>query len=87
MKTTESDSHYEALEKMSVKELLSKINAEDEKVARAVGGVLTQIEKLVSAIVPRMKSGGFISAPVRAAGWASWMPVSARQPSACLTGS
>lgn len=35
-KTTESDSHYDELEKMSTKELLTNINNEDKKVAIAV---------------------------------------------------
>ncbi|MBK9799779.1 MAG: N-acetylmuramic acid 6-phosphate etherase [Bacteroidetes bacterium] len=57
-KTTESDSKYAALEKMSVNELLLNINAEDKTVPHAVEKVIPQIEKLVTQIVERLKSGG-----------------------------
>jgi N-acetylmuramic acid 6-phosphate etherase len=58
MKTTESDSRYEGLEKMSVGELLQNINREDATVAGAVAKSLGQIETLINAIVPRMREGG-----------------------------
>jgi N-acetylmuramic acid 6-phosphate etherase len=57
-KTTESDSHYDGLEKMSVQELLTNINAEDKTVALSVEKALPQIEKLVSLIAKKMKNGG-----------------------------
>ena len=57
-KTTESDSHYVALETMSVKELLVNINSEDKSVPYAVEKVIPQVEKLVTQIVTRMKDGG-----------------------------
>ncbi|MBK9478176.1 MAG: N-acetylmuramic acid 6-phosphate etherase [Bacteroidetes bacterium] len=57
-KTTESDSKYAALEKMSVNELLLNINAEDKTVPHAVEKVIPKIEKLVTQIVERLKSGG-----------------------------
>jgi N-acetylmuramic acid 6-phosphate etherase len=58
MSVTESSSHYDALEQMSVKTLLSHINNEDKTVPLAVEKALPQIEALVEAIVPRMQAGG-----------------------------
>lgn len=55
---TESDSHYDHLEQMSVAELLTSINAEDKKVAVAVEKCLPEIERLVLRIVSRMDQGG-----------------------------
>jgi N-acetylmuramic acid 6-phosphate etherase len=57
-KTTESDSNYDALEKMSTTDLLININAEDKTVALSVEKQLSQIENLIDAIVPKMKKGG-----------------------------
>ncbi|PLK44194.1 N-acetylmuramic acid 6-phosphate etherase [Emticicia sp. TH156] len=57
---TESSSHYDNLEKMSVHELLININKEDKTVPDAVEKCIPQIEALVSQIVPRMKTGGRI---------------------------
>lgn len=57
---TESSSHYDNLEKMSVNELLVNINKEDKTVPNAVEKCIPQIEALVSQIVPRMKNGGRI---------------------------
>jgi len=57
-KTTEKDSHYRHLEKMSVIEILKNINQEDQKVAFSVEEQIEKIEKLVEAIVPRIKNGG-----------------------------
>lgn len=58
MSTTESSSHHQHLEKLSAKELLSRINKEDQTVPRAVELVLPKIEELVKAIVEKMKMGG-----------------------------
>ncbi|EDP96204.1 N-acetylmuramic acid 6-phosphate etherase [Kordia algicida OT-1] len=58
IKTTEQDSKYDHLEKMTVSELLTNINNEDKTVPFAVSKVIPQIEKLVSEIVIRMKNGG-----------------------------
>ena len=58
IKTTEQSSKYEALEKMSVADLLANINQEDQTVPLAVAKVLPQIEKLVQEIVAKMKLGG-----------------------------
>ena len=60
IKTTEQSSNYNHLEKMSVKELLSNINNEDQTVPNAVQKALPQIENLVNQIIPRMKIGGRI---------------------------
>lgn len=57
-KTTESDSHYNHLEKMSVKNLLLSINREDQTVPLAIAKVIPRIEKLVKIIVQQMKLGG-----------------------------
>ena len=57
-KTTESDSNYEALEKMSTADLLKNINREDKTVAHSVENQIPQIEKLVNVIVSKMKLGG-----------------------------
>ncbi|WP_298514986.1 N-acetylmuramic acid 6-phosphate etherase [uncultured Kordia sp.] len=58
IKTTEQDSKYNHLEKMSVSELLTNINNEDKTVPLAVEKAIPAIEKLVSEIVMRMKNGG-----------------------------
>ncbi len=55
---TESDSNYDALEKMSTADLLKNINREDKTVAQSVKDQIPQIEKLIDAIVPKMKNGG-----------------------------
>ena len=57
-KTTESDSNYDHLDKMDVKELLANINNEDKTVPLAVEKVIPEIEKLVVGIVEKMKQGG-----------------------------
>lgn len=58
IKVTEQDSPYRNLQKMSVSDLLENINSEDQRVPLAVQAVLPEIEKLVSAIVDRMLTGG-----------------------------
>lgn len=57
-KTTELASHYEALELMPVAEILQNINREDQTVPLAVERAIPQIEKVVTAIIPRMQAGG-----------------------------
>jgi len=57
-RTTEADSHYDALELMSVGALLQNINKEDQTVALSVERAIPQIEPLVQCIVERMKKGG-----------------------------
>lgn len=57
-KITEQESHYNNLEKMSLKEVLTSINKEDQSVPLAIERIIPQIEKLVEAIVDKMLSGG-----------------------------
>lgn len=57
-KTTEKDSNYNHLEKMSVNQLLTNINTEDKKVANAVETAIPQIETLITQVVKKIKSGG-----------------------------
>ncbi|MVZ61760.1 N-acetylmuramic acid 6-phosphate etherase [Sphingobacterium humi] len=56
--TTEKDSNYQNLDKMSVHEILSNINQEDKTVPLAVEQEIPRIEALVKVIVTRMKKGG-----------------------------
>jgi N-acetylmuramic acid 6-phosphate etherase len=58
LSTTESPSHYDNLEHMSVSELLTNMNKEDQTVPIAVSKVIPNIEKLVAQIVEKMKDGG-----------------------------
>lgn len=56
--TTESSSYYQDLEKMSVSQLLTAINQEDQTVPLAVAKAMPQIEALVNGVVAQMKKGG-----------------------------
>jgi N-acetylmuramic acid 6-phosphate etherase len=58
MTTTESSSHYNDLEKMSIRDLLENINREDQTVPVAIKKVLPQIEALVAEVVKKMSGGG-----------------------------
>ena len=58
IKTTEQASHFDNLEKMSVAEILSNINKEDQTVPFAVEKALPQIELLVTQIVAKLENGG-----------------------------
>ena len=58
MRTTEQDSHYSALDEMSVKELLEAMNHEDRLVPEAVGRAIPQITAVVEGITERMRRGG-----------------------------
>ena len=57
-KITEQPSLYRHLEKMSVEEILTNINREDQKVPLAVQPLIPKIVRLVDDIVDRMLSGG-----------------------------
>lgn len=57
-KVTEESSNYQNLDKMSTIELIENINREDKTVAFAVEQEKAKIEKLVDAIVDKMKVGG-----------------------------
>ncbi|HIX55340.1 MAG TPA: N-acetylmuramic acid 6-phosphate etherase [Candidatus Sphingobacterium stercoripullorum] len=56
--STEKESNYQDLDKMSVLEILENINKEDQTVAQSVNRAIGQIEKFVSATVEKMKQGG-----------------------------
>ncbi|MFT4612336.1 MAG: N-acetylmuramic acid 6-phosphate etherase [Psychroserpens sp.] len=58
IKTTEQDSNYNHLEKMTIPELLTNINTEDKSVPIAVEKAIPQIEQLVTQIVDQLKTGG-----------------------------
>ena len=58
VRVTEQTSHYRHLEKMTVAEILTNINKEDQTVPQAVAKVIPQIEKLVAAIADKMLAGG-----------------------------
>jgi len=57
-KTTELDSNYNHLEKMSTSDLLTYINNEDKTVALSVEKAIPQIELLSKIIVKKLKNGG-----------------------------
>ena len=57
-KTTERDSNYRHLEKMTTLELLQNINKEDKTVPNAVEKAIPQIQKLVDVVVDQMEAGG-----------------------------
>lgn len=58
IKTTEQDSKYNHLEKMSVSDLLKNINNEDKTVPLAVERSLPQIIALTEQIVNKLQNGG-----------------------------
>jgi N-acetylmuramic acid 6-phosphate etherase len=57
-RTTEKDSRYNDLEKMSIREILENINREDHTVPEAVAKALPQIEALATITAAKMKAGG-----------------------------
>ena len=57
-RTTESSSHYLALESMSTLDLLTNMNKEDKTVPIAIEKELAAIELFVNACYERMKNGG-----------------------------
>ena len=58
MNITEQTSPYNHLDRMTVNELLTNINREDQTVPLAVEKCIPQIERLVEGVVVRMKGGG-----------------------------
>ncbi len=56
--TTEKDSNYNDLEKMSVSEIMQHINNEDKTVPLAVEKAIPQLEKLAQVVAGRMREGG-----------------------------
>lgn len=57
-RTTEADSNYNDLDKMSVAELLQGMNNEDKTVPIAVEKAIPAIEKVVNVIVGKISAGG-----------------------------
>lgn len=57
-RTTESESNYNHLEKMSTDELLNNINKEDKLVASAIEKSIPFISPLVDVIAQKMQKGG-----------------------------
>jgi N-acetylmuramic acid 6-phosphate etherase len=57
-KVTEAPSPYRHIEKMSVEDILTKINQEDQKVAKSVEQAIPQIGRLITVIADKMLSGG-----------------------------
>jgi N-acetylmuramic acid 6-phosphate etherase len=55
---TESDSKYDALERMSTAELLTHINHEDQSVPLAVSKVIPSITALADCVYEKMRGGG-----------------------------
>ena len=58
IKTTEQDSNYNHLEKMSIEDVLNVINQEDQSVPIAVATAVPQIKNLVAQIVKNLQNGG-----------------------------
>ncbi|MEN9976797.1 MAG: hypothetical protein RIR36_957, partial [Bacteroidota bacterium] len=55
---TEQDSNYRQLQDMSVLEVLTNINKEDQTVPEAVAAAIDDIEKVVSIAIEKMLGGG-----------------------------
>ena len=82
VKITEQPSLYDNLEDQPIRTLLEEINQEDRKVPEAVGKAIPQIEKLVTAIVERMKQGGrifYTAQPVGQAATETLTPTNAQK--------
>ncbi|HLK27143.1 MAG TPA: N-acetylmuramic acid 6-phosphate etherase [Puia sp.] len=58
VKITEQPSPHRQLEAKTVEEITSLINMEDESVAQAIKKVLPDVNKLIDAIVSKLKKGG-----------------------------
>jgi len=58
IKTTEQESLYQDLDKMSTSELLTNINREDQKVAEVISVIIPHIEIVVDQIVTKLSNGG-----------------------------
>ena len=55
---TETDSYYKNLQELSLREILTNLNLEDQSVPLAVKKALPQIEALAAAIIEKMRRGG-----------------------------
>lgn len=58
MNSTEQNSYYNDLEKMSLVDILTNINIEEQKVALEVQKSIVDIQRFVESVVPKMKLGG-----------------------------
>ena len=58
LSTEQRNSSTEGLDSMSVREILQKMNEEDQTVPIAVNEVIPQLEVLITQTIERMKSGG-----------------------------
>jgi N-acetylmuramic acid 6-phosphate etherase len=58
IKITEQPSHHRQLESKTVEEITSLINMEDASVATAIKKALPKVNKLIHAIVDKLKHGG-----------------------------
>ena len=58
IRITEQDSKYRQLQDMSVIEVLTNINNEDQTVPHAVAAAINDIEKVVSTSNEKMLQGG-----------------------------
>lgn len=58
IRVTEKESNYQDLDKMSVHDLLTNMNKEDQSVPLAVEKAIPQLEKLIAVTVSKMKLGG-----------------------------
>ena len=58
IKITEQPSHYRHLETKSIEEITAAINNEDKTVAAAIEKALPQLNKLIAAVVNKLKHGG-----------------------------
>lgn len=56
--STEQNSYYNDLEKMSLVDILTNINIEEQKVALEVQKSIVDIQRFVESVVPKMKLGG-----------------------------
>lgn len=57
-KITEQPSKHRHLEKMTVEEITRRINEEDKIISDAIENALPQLNKLIEAIVEKLKDGG-----------------------------
>lgn len=55
---TEQPSRYRHIEKMSIEEITAHINSEDKLVPLAIEKALPQLNKLIEAVVEKLKAGG-----------------------------
>ena len=58
IKTTEEDSNYNHLEKMSISEIVESINSEDKTIPLAVEKAIPEIETLIQRLVTKLEGGG-----------------------------